>query len=133
MSINKVFLRGRVGKNPEQFSSVTKFSIATSENFKDQSGEWQERTEWHNIIAFGKTGENIMRKVRKGDLIAIDEGKLQTRKFEKNGQEHYATSIVVNRFEILTKHDKPKDELDQALDTYEGGEPGFDPDEMIPF
>lgn len=132
--INKVFLRGYVGANPEQFGTITKFRLATDENWQDSNGTWQKKTEWHNCVAFGQTAERVFAKIRKGDIVAIDDGKIQTRQYDrKDGQKVYATSIVVNKFEVLNKPKRqeqmPLDELDQEL----AEPPAFDPNELIPF
>ncbi len=107
MSINRVFLRGFVGKTPEMFNGVAKFTMATEENYKDNNGNWIKKTEWHNIVAFGKTAERVMEKVRRGDMIAIDDGKLTHREYEnKKGETVHSTSISIMNFEVLKKSDK---------------------------
>ncbi len=107
MSINKCMLRGYVGKTPEMYSGTAKFTLATEESFKDNSGNWTKRTEWHNIVAFGKTAERAMEKIRKGDYLAIDDGKLSHREYEnKQGQMVQTTSVVITNFEVLKKNDK---------------------------
>jgi len=106
MSVNKVILVGRLGKDPEtrymtNGEAVTNFSIATSENWKDKSGEKQEKTEWHNCVAYRKLAEIIAEYVRKGSQIYV-EGKLQTRKWQtKEGQDRYTTEIIVNEMQML--------------------------------
>lgn len=127
MSVNKVFLRGFVGQDPKQYDSVTKFSLATTEKWKDKSGEWQERTEWHNCVCFGPMAERAMAKVRKGDLVSIDDAKLSTNTYDnKAGQKTTATSIVVNKFEVLNKKEETRQ---QSLVE----NPEFDPNEPLPF
>lgn len=112
--INKVTLVGRVGKDPEQHQLetgiVVNFSLATSERWKDKSGEKQESTEWHNCKAFGSLAEIITKYVKKGDLLYI-EGKIKTRSWEKDGTKHYATDIVCNTVKMLSgKSERPQDE-----------------------
>ncbi len=104
-SRNLVILIGRLGKDPELKytpggKAVCNFSLATSEKWKDQSGEVQEKTEWHKIVAWGKPAENSAKWLSKGKLVYI-EGKLQTRSWEKDGQTHYTTEIVVREWQAL--------------------------------
>lgn len=103
--MNKVTILGRLGQDPEtkqinENASVTKFSIATSEKWKDKSGEMQERTEWHRCSAWNKTGEIIEKYFSKGDPILV-EGKIETNSYEKEGEKRYITQIKVNNFEFV--------------------------------
>ncbi len=106
MSVNKVILIGRLGKDPElRFTTngdpVCSFSVATSERYKDKSGEKQEKTEWHNLVVWGKLGEVMAEHLRKGDE-AFFEGKIQTRKWQdKEGVDRYTTEIVVHSFSFV--------------------------------
>ena len=106
MSVNKVILVGFVGKPPEQRvvgrgESVTSFSVATSEKYKDKSGEWKDQTEWHNISCFGKLSEIANKYVTKGTQVYI-EGKIKTNKYtDKSGVEKYSTNIVVSSLQLL--------------------------------
>jgi single-strand DNA-binding protein len=103
MSVNKVILLGRVGRDPEGNDKVAKFSLATSERRKDSNGQPVENTEWHNIVCFGKTAENVLNYVRKGSEVYI-EGRLQTDKYaDKNGVEKYTTKIIANTIQFLSK------------------------------
>jgi len=102
--VNKVIVLGNLGKDPETRSfsnggSVTNITVATSESWKDkQSGEMQEKTEWHNIAIFGKLAEIAAQYLTKGSQVYI-EGALQTRKWQdQNGQDRYTTEIVVQGF-----------------------------------
>lgn len=103
---NRVILIGRTGKEPElTFTqaglAICKFTLATSESFKDKSGNRTERTEWHNVVAFGKTGEIIREHIGKGQQIYI-EGKIHYNKWQdKDGQNRISTEIVVDRFEFI--------------------------------
>jgi single-strand DNA-binding protein len=99
-SLNKVQLIGRLGKAPQlrQISgdkSVANFSLATSTRFNDK-----EQTEWHNVTAWGKTAENAAKYLVKGSEVYV-EGRLQTRSYDKDGQKHYATSIVAEQIIFL--------------------------------
>ena len=107
-SVNKAILVGNVGKDPEvkflpSGSPVANFTLATSERFKDKSGEFQERTEWHNIVAYQRTAEIIRDYVKKGSKLYI-EGRIQTRSYDdKNtGQKRYFTEIIVNDLVLLS-------------------------------
>ena len=101
--INKVILVGRLGANPETRNDVTSFNIATSEQWKDQDGTKQERTEWHRIVAFKRLGEICGQYLTKGKLVCI-EGKIQTRSWEnKEGGKRYITEIIANTMKILDK------------------------------
>jgi len=132
--INKVFLIGRLGKDPELKytpggKAVCNFSLATSEKWKDQSGEWQEKTEWHRCQAWGKIAENAAKWLNKGKLAYV-EGKLQTRSWEKDGQTHYTTEIVVREWQALEyeKQDNQGKDYGQTEKpdyTPQGGDPEY--------
>ena len=118
--LNKVQLIGRLGSDPELKTteggvSLCSFSLATNESYKDQSGNLVERAEWHRCVAWRKGAEVLAQYVRKGQLLYV-EGKLETRKYEKDGQDHYSTQIVVNEFVMLTS----KGDREQSAST---GEP----------
>jgi single-strand DNA-binding protein len=105
--VNKVILVGNLGKDPEtrympSGSAVTNLTLATSESWKDkQSGEAQERTEWHKIAMFGRLAEIAAEYLRKGSQIYI-EGKLRTRKWQdKEGKDRYTTEIVADEMQML--------------------------------
>lgn len=104
MSVNRVFLLGRVGKDPDikhfETNSVANFSLATSERYKDRQGNQQERTDWHNIVVNGKMAKVVEDYVRKGTQLMI-EGRIRYRKYEQNGQDRYITEIYCDRFELL--------------------------------
>ncbi|TVM01736.1 MAG: single-stranded DNA-binding protein [Candidatus Brocadia sp. WS118] len=97
-TINKVFLGGRLGKDPELRytpvgTAVASASLATNEGYKDSSGAWVDKTEWHNLVLWSKLAE-YANEWKKGDKVVL-EGKLQTRQWEDNGAKHYKTEIVV--------------------------------------
>jgi single-strand DNA-binding protein len=107
-SVNKVILLGNVGKDPEvnflpSGSAVAKFGLATSDRFKDKSGEWQDRTEWHNLVAFGKVAEIIRDYVKKGAKLYV-EGSLRTSSWDDktSGQKRYKTEVIVNDISLLS-------------------------------
>ncbi len=101
--VNKCILVGKLGKDPEvrytqDGKAVASLTLATSESWKDQSGQVQEKTEWHRVSIFGKLAEIAGEYLRKGSQIYI-EGKLQTRKWtNKEGQDQYTTEIVLDPF-----------------------------------
>ena len=104
-SLNKVQLIGNLGRDPElKYTSagvaVATFSIATSDSWKDQEGNTQERTEWHNIVAWRKLAEICGEWLKKGKRVYI-EGKLQTRTYEKDGVKKYMTEIVADQLIML--------------------------------
>ncbi len=106
MSVNKVILVGRLGRDPEtRFTSggqaVANFSIATDESYKDRNGERQKRTEWHRLVVWGKQAEIVQKYLKKGSE-AYFEGRLQTREWQdKEGQKRTTTEIVVTDFRFL--------------------------------
>jgi single-strand DNA-binding protein len=108
-SVNKVILVGRLGKDPEIRSTpggttVAKFSIATDDRYTDRNGEKQERTEWHNITAFGKLAEICGQYLRKGKLVYID-GSIRYDSWDdkETGQKRYRTEIVANQMQMLDR------------------------------
>jgi single-strand DNA-binding protein len=108
-TINKVTLLGNLGKDPEvkflpSGQAVANFSIATTDRIKDKaSNDWQERTEWHNITAYGRTAEIVRDYVKKGNKLYI-EGRLTTRSWDdkETGKKVYRTEIVVNDLVLLS-------------------------------
>jgi single-strand DNA-binding protein len=111
-SVNKVFLLGNVGKDPEIRSSasgvmVATFTLATSDRQKDAQGNWQDRTEWHNLVAFTRTAEIVRDYVKKGSKLYV-EGKIQTRSWDdkESGAKRYRTEIIVNDLSLLSGRDE---------------------------
>ena len=105
--VNKVLLLGNVGKDPVFRSTaggmtVASFSLATAERAKDQTGNWTDKTEWHNLVAFQRTAEIVRDYVKKGTQVYI-EGKIQTRSWDdkESGQKKYRTEILVNDLQLL--------------------------------
>ena len=110
-SVNKVILLGNVGKDPEIRSTgggtmVASFTLATSDRTKDQQGNWQDRTEWHNLKAFGRTAEIVRDYVKKGHKLFI-EGRISTSSWDdkESGQKRYRTEIIVNDLSLLSGRD----------------------------
>jgi len=104
--LNKVMLIGNLGNDPETRytqggAAVTSIGIATSETWKDkQTGEKQERTEWHNVTFFGRLAEVAGEYLRKGSKVYV-EGRLRTNSWEKDGQKHYKTEIIASEMQML--------------------------------
>ncbi|MTI88674.1 MAG: single-stranded DNA-binding protein [Balneolaceae bacterium] len=105
-SLNKAMLIGRLGQDPEvrytqSNTAVATLSIATSERYKDSNGEYQERTEWHRVVAWGRLAEICQQYLKKGSQVYI-EGPIQTRKWEdKEGQKRYTTEIKALQMTML--------------------------------
>lgn len=121
-SVNKVILVGNVGRNPEIRQSadgkkIANFSVATSESYKDKSGQKQEKTEWHNVVVFNSGLADLVEQyVNKGSRIYL-EGSLQTRKYkDKSGIDRYTTEVVLSGFNcnICLLDAKEKGEIGKA-------------------
>lgn len=127
-SINKVIIIGNVGKDPDiKYTGsnipVANLSVATSESWKDKNtGEWQEKTEWHRVVAWKTLAEYVERSVKKGAQVYV-EGRLETRKWTgKDGDDKYTTEIIANVIKCLDR--KPK---------RDAGPAGGDNDDDLPF
>jgi len=149
--VNKVILVGNLGKDPEtrympSGSAVTNLTLATSESWKDkQTGDQQERTEWHKIAMFGRLAEIAAEYLRKGSQVYI-EGKLRTRKWQdKEGKDRYTTEIVADEMQMLGSRaggagagapaaagSAPQQRPAAVNDSVDSGPPG-DFDDDIPF
>ena len=121
--VNKVILVGNLGRDPELTYTpgglaVGKFSIATTEGRKNAEGEWTDHTEWHNIVAFGKTAETAGQYLQKGRQVYI-EGKLSTSSYEKDGVKRYRTEVIAFTLLLLGRRE------DSAK--YEGGSSSYEP------
>ncbi len=111
-SVNKVFLLGNVGKDPEIRSTpsgvmVATFGLATSDRYQDAQGNWQDRTEWHNLKAFKRNAEVVRDYVKKGSKLFV-EGKITTNSWDdkESGQKRYRTEIVVFEISLLSGRDE---------------------------
>lgn len=117
--VNKVILVGNLGQDPEirymqNGKAVANLSMATSETWKDQQGQQQEKTEWHRVIAFDKLAEIIGEYVKKGSKIYC-EGKLQTRKWtDQQGVERYSTEIVISEMQMLDSKPQGQQQAQQG-------------------
>jgi len=147
-SLNKVMLIGNLGKDPEvrytaSGTAVASFSLATSEKFKNKSGEWEEKTEWHNVTLWARLAEIAGEYLSKGKTVYI-EGRLQTRKWQdRDGKDRYTTEIVGEKMQMLSGKGEgggggrqgggrpSSDEQGGGGPSYE--EPVFNPDDDIPF
>jgi len=150
MSVNKVILVGNLGKDPElrytpSGAAVATFPLATSERFKNRNGEQQEKTEWHNIVAWRNLAEICGKYLHKGRQVYI-EGRIQTRSYDdRDGNRRYITEIVADQMQMLGRPGEessgrssgPDDFSDQSRGSSgrsnEDLEPPFNPDDDIPF
>jgi single-strand DNA-binding protein len=104
-SVNKVILVGNLGADPElkytpSNRALCNLRIATTEVYKDKSGQRQEKTEWHRVTVWGDSAQNCAKYLAKGRSVYV-EGRLQTRTYDKDGQKHYATDVVADRVVFL--------------------------------
>lgn len=141
--VNKVILVGRLGQDPELKSvgnsqSVARLNVATSEAWTDKNGQKQERTEWHRVVVWGRQAENCAKHLAKGRQVYV-EGRLQTRKWEDNGQTKYSTEIVANTVQFLGSGAGAERSTSTSADSFGsndfGPEPSFDQSssDEIPF
>ncbi|MBJ6752279.1 single-stranded DNA-binding protein [Geomonas anaerohicana] len=145
-SLNKVMLIGNLGKDPEVRytaggTAVASFSLATTDRIKGKDGNWEDKTEWHNITLWARLAEIAGEYLSKGKTVYI-EGRLQTRKWtDKDGKDRYTTEIVGEKMQMLSAKGegggqrqggggRPQQDYNQG-----GGyeEPVFNPDDEIPF
>ncbi len=151
-SLNKVMLIGNLGKDPEVRytaggTAVASFSLATSEKFKNKNGDFEEKTEWHNITLWARLAEIAGEYLSKGKTVYI-EGRLQTRKWQdKEGKDRYTTEIVGEKMQMLSgkgegggsgsgggqrpAQGRPSQQEHSQGNSYQ--EPVFNPDDEIPF
>ena len=137
-SVNKVILIGNLGKDPESKQtkngmSLSNFSVATSESWKDKAtGESKEATEWHRIVAFGRTAEVVNEYLRKGSKVFV-EGKLQTRKWQdQSGNDRYTTEVLANNVKMLGGKSDGGSSPSSAFAPAQGNGAGF-VDDAVPF
>jgi single-strand DNA-binding protein len=136
--INKVIIVGRLGKDPEvrqvgEGNAVCKLALATSENWMDKNGTKQEKTEWHNVVVWGKLADICGKYLAKGRQVYI-EGRLQTRSWEdQQGQKRYTTEIVANTVEFLGSNGAGAERSQSGSSPDFGPEPLFNTNEELPF
>jgi len=113
MTVNKVILVGNLGADPEvrqtsNGTQVANLRIATSERAKGPDGNWTDHTEWHRVVCFGKTAENVARFLKKGRQVYI-EGKIRTTKFQKDGVDKWSTEVIAFNVSFLSggREDSP--------------------------
>lgn len=113
---NKVSLIGRIGQNIEMQKvgaskdySLVKVPLATNESYKDKNGQWQDNTQWHNLVIWGKTAERMSNTITKGQEIMI-EGRLVNKQYEKDGEKRYSTDIEVTDFLVVSTRTSEKTE-----------------------
>jgi single-strand DNA-binding protein len=139
--INKAIIVGNLGKDVElRYTStgtaVASFSVATSERYKDKAGNAQEKTEWHNIVAWGQLAEICGKYLAKGSKVYV-EGKIQTRSYDdRDGNKRYITEINISEMKMLGDKKEggdaaPRREAQPAPDAPDQG--GYSPDDDIPF
>ena len=138
-SVNKVILVGNLGRDPEvrytqSGTPVANFTLATTDRWNDQSGEKQERTEWHRIVVWGKQAEIAGEYLRKGKQIFV-EGSLQTREWtDRDGNKRYTTEVKAMNFQMLGRRGdaEPAERRESTTVADSGGGGGFEDDD-IPF
>jgi single-strand DNA-binding protein len=122
MGINRITLLGFVGNQPEitntEKTKIARFSIATSETFKDKSGEKKTESIWHNVVIFGKLADVVENYIKKGSQLYI-EGKQVNRSFEKDGKKYYISEVISNKIEMLGSKSSNESTLDVKVDTVE--------------
>lgn len=126
MSKNLAILIGRLGKDPETINSATKFSLATSKKYTNKSGEKIEDTQWHQIVAFGKTGETLQKFLKKGDQVYI-EGEIQYREHEGK----WYTSILANSFAFIGGKSENDNSVNANDSDYNENVPEDDSDDLL--
>ena len=141
MSLNRATILGNLGKDPEvrytpEGTAIANVSVATTEKWKDKSGEQKEKTEWHRVSFFGKTAEAVGEYLKKGSRVYV-EGKLSTRKWtDKAGVDHYTTEINATKMEMLDKKeggDSGKSHDSESKAPQKTGTSFDDMDDDIPF
>jgi single-strand DNA-binding protein len=139
--LNKVLLLGNLGADPEikytpSGTAIATLNLATSENRKNSEGEWEEKTEWHRIVMFGRQAEFCKDYVQKGRKIFI-EGRIQTRSYEdQNGQKHYITEIIGSNIILADSKgsENTKNTPEQKTNSKKGSGDNFpDEDDDLPF
>jgi single-strand DNA-binding protein len=127
-TVNKVILIGRLGADPEvRYSqggtAIAKISVATNERVPAGEGNWEDRTEWHRVVAFGKTAENCGTYLSKGKQVYI-EGRLQTRQWDDaQGVKHYTTEIVAREIQFLGGADQSTQQAQSNQSTLRSDSP----------
>jgi len=118
MSLNKCLIIGNLGRDPEMRytpsgTAVTQFSVAVNRNTRDEAGEWKKETEWFRVVLFREQAERAAEWLRKGTKVFI-EGRIQTRQYEKDGQTHYMTELIAERFANLDPRQRDEEGADDV-------------------
>jgi len=147
MSLNKCLIIGNLGRDPEMRytpsgTAVTQFSVAVNRNSRDESGEWKKETEWFRVVLFRENAERAAEWLRKGTKVFV-EGRIQTRQYEKDGQTHYMTELIADRFANLDPRQRDEEGGEDVRSTARPVGPGKAPasvpaggddfDDPIPF
>jgi single-strand DNA-binding protein len=120
LGVNKVILIGNLGKDPDlrylpSGDPVAKFTLATNSRWKDKEGQWQDRTDWHNIVVFRRQAEICNEYLKKGSPVYI-EGRIQNRSWEdKDGNKKYMTEIVARSVRMLGRKGEPEEEVPEEV------------------
>ncbi len=134
--VNRVILIGNLGADPEvrhleSGASVARIRMATNESYKDKNGQWQDRTEWHDVVAWRALAERAEKSLKKGMTIYV-EGKLTHRSWEdKEGNPRRTTEVLANYIRILSRRDQPSNQTSEsssAAPNHSGHEPSFEED-----
>ena len=137
-SLNKVILIGNLGQDPEarftpQGTAVTNLSIATNESWKDQSGETQDRTEWHRVVMYGRMAETAAEYMKKGQMVYV-EGRLNTREWEDQNQiKRKTTEIRCDNFTMLGRRSDASAVQSQGTMSPSPSTPDSEVDDDLPF
>ena len=137
-SLNKVILIGNLGQDPEarftpQGTAVTNLSIATNESWKDQSGETQDRTEWHRVVMYGRMAETAAEYMKKGQMVYV-EGRLNTREWEDQNQiKRKTTEIRFDNFTMLGRRSDASAGQSQGAMSPSPSAPASEVDDDLPF
>ena len=137
-SVNKVVLVGHLGADPEsRFTpsgvAVSTFNMATNESWKNKEGEYEDRTEWHRIVLYGKAAETASEYMKKGQLAYV-EGRIRTRSWEdKDGMTRYTTEVLGDRFTMLGRKSENKSTAPAEADASASAGGGGGDDDDLPF
>lgn len=139
--VNKVILIGNLGADPEVRATnggsfVGKLRLATGERRKDKEGNWTDHTEWHRVVVFGRTAENVAKFCKKGKTLYV-EGRLQTQKWQdKEGKDQYTTEVIADEVRFLGGAEgggQRREQTSHETAKVNGYQPGVDPGDDIPF
>lgn len=137
-SMSRTMILGNVGRDPEikktpSDTSVANFSVATTESFVDKAGEKKNKTEWHNVVAWGKLAELVGKYVKKGSQIYV-EGHNETRSWEKDGMKQYRTEIIASSVVFCGGGDRRQDTLEpRQQESRQAPTESFGGDDDLPF